>query len=71
MDWRVQVEAALVDEPELLSFRGTFKLASEPRGVARSAALAAAEMVLVNHPPSPLPPSHVLLHASLAQWHLQ
>ena len=54
MVWRMQVEAALVDEPELLSFRGTFKLASEPRGVARSAALAAAEMVLVNkHPPPP------------------
>lgn len=50
MAWRTQVEAALVDEPELLSFRGTFKLASEPRGVARSAALAAAEMVLVGPP---------------------
>ena len=61
MVWRMQVEAALVDEPELLSFRGTFKLASEPRGVGRSAALAAAEMVLVNkHPP---PPMHILLHA--------
>lgn len=43
-----QVEDAIVDEPELICFKGTFKLASEPRGVARSAALAAAEMALVS-----------------------
>ena len=39
-----------MDDPDHLSFRGTFRLASEPRGVARSAALAAAEMVLVGPP---------------------
>ena len=44
------MEVSLVDEPELLVFRGTFKLASEPRGTARSAALASAEMVLVRLP---------------------
>lgn len=38
----------MVDEPELICFKGTFKLASEPRGVARTAALAAAEMALVS-----------------------
>ena len=47
-----------MDDPELLSFRGTFKLASEPRGVARSAALAAAEMVLVDTA-APLPAQHL------------
>ena len=43
-----QVEAAVVDEPELVVYKGIFKLASEPRGGARTAALAAAEMVLVS-----------------------
>ena len=43
----VQVEAAIVDEPQVVLFKASFKLAAEPRGVARSAALAAAEMVLV------------------------
>ena len=42
------MENAIVDEPELISFKGTYKLASEPRGVARSTALAAAEMALVS-----------------------
>ncbi|KAL0024070.1 hypothetical protein WJX79_002966 [Trebouxia sp. C0005] len=41
-----QVEAMVVDEPQIVVFKGSFKLAAEPRGVARSAALAAAEMVL-------------------------
>lgn len=43
-----QVEASVVDEPQVVVFKGSFKLAPEPRGVARSAALAAAEMVLVS-----------------------
>ena len=43
-----QVEATVVDEPQVVVFKGSFKLAAEPRGVARSAALAAAEMVLVS-----------------------
>ena len=38
----------MVDEPQIVVFKGSFKLAAEPRGVARSAALAAAEMVLVS-----------------------
>lgn len=38
----------VVDEPQIVVFKGSFKLAAEPRGVARSAALAAAEMVLVS-----------------------
>jgi len=42
------VEGAVVDEPQMVVFKGSFKLAAEPRGVARSAALAAAEMVLVS-----------------------
>lgn len=48
--WSVmwQVENAIVEEPELICFKGTYKLASEPRGDARSAALAAAEMALVS-----------------------
>ena len=37
-----------MDEPQIVVFKGSFKLAAEPRGVARSAALAAAEMVLVS-----------------------
>lgn len=53
----LQVEVSMVDEPQLVSFKGTYKLAAEPRGTARSAALAAAETVLVraclpNHLPS-------------------
>ena len=48
----MQVEVSIVDEPQLLTFRGTYKLASEPRGTARSAALAAAETVLVSAPDS-------------------
>lgn len=43
-----QVDAAIVDEPHMIMFKGSFKLAAEPRGAARSAALAAAEMVLVS-----------------------
>ena len=43
----LQVDVSMVDEPQLLSFKGTYKLAAEPRGTARSAALAAAETVLV------------------------
>ena len=43
-----QVEGVVVDEPQIVVFKGSFKLAAEPRGVARSAALAAAEMVLVS-----------------------
>ena len=42
------MEAVVVDEPLIVVFKGSFKLAAEPRGVARSAALAAAEMVLVS-----------------------
>lgn len=42
------MDAAIVDEPQMIMFKGSFKLAAEPRGVARSAALAAAEMVLVS-----------------------
>lgn len=57
-----QVEASVVDEPQVIVFRGSFKLAPEPRGVARSAALAAAEMVLV----SPL--MSVSLSVSLSVW---
>ncbi len=36
-----------MDEPQMVVFKGSYKLAAEPRGVPRSAALAAAEMVLV------------------------
>ena len=57
-----QVEASVVDEPQVIVFKGSFKLAPEPRGVARSAALAAAEMVLV----SPL--MSVSLSVSLSVW---
>ena len=64
------MEAVVVDEPQIVVFKGSFKLAAEPRGVARSAALAAAEMVLVSlcdcNPLSPLAGSHVSLSESVA-----
>ena len=59
--WLLQVEVSVVDEPQLLTFKGTFKLASEPRGTACSAALAAAETVLV----SKLAALGVLVHRDL------
>lgn len=43
----IQVEVSLVDQPQLITFKGSFKLAAEPRGGPRSAAQAAAETVLV------------------------
>lgn len=55
----------MVDEPELVVYKGIFKLASEPRGVARSAALAAAEMVLVSLYKAVLMSFHVLMHTLL------
>ena len=39
---------AAAQEARLVHFEGSFKLAAEPRGVPRSAALAAAEAVLVS-----------------------